>query len=120
MPESRDLTIAEPCLHCDGQQGAIPPSDPGAEIGSSHQGRALILGEELDGVAFIALRGHGQDSLTLKPEARFTDGDVTEEGVQGREAVVARPRGVVSCGFEVVTKNASVCVWAWRTGCRLA
>jgi len=34
------------------------------------------------------------------------DGDVSEEHVQRREAVVARPRGVVSRGFEMVEKFA--------------
>jgi hypothetical protein len=106
LPESRDLTVAESGLYRDQQQGPISPSDPGAESGSGHQGRALGLSEELDGPAFIAFDGYRQDSLAMKTEARFTDGDVSEERVQRREAVVARPRGVVSRGFEMVEKFA--------------
>ena len=80
VPESGDLTVTEAILYRDEQQGPIAPSNPGGEIGSGHQGPAFVLREELDGVAFMALRRHGQDSLTLQTEARFTDGDVPEEG----------------------------------------
>ena len=56
--------------------------------------------------AVVAFGRHRQDSLTLKTECRFTDRDVPEERVQRREAVVPCPRGVLSCGFEMVEKCA--------------
>jgi hypothetical protein len=98
----RDLTIAEARLNRDEQQGLIPPSDPCARIRCCDKSGGLFHSQKLHWGALVALRRDRKDALTLQGEGWFADRYILEEGMDGSQTVVSRPRAVATVEFEML------------------
>jgi hypothetical protein len=86
--------IAQSGLSGDKKQRAIPASNPCSRIRGCHEGRDLVLREELDRTMLTAFGWDRKNALALKSERRLIDRDEAKERVEGSEAGVTRPYGV--------------------------
>jgi hypothetical protein len=93
-------------LDRDGQQRAVAAPAPRRPIGGGEQGVDLGAFEKLDGPAFVAFAGHGQNALAMQGVGGFAQGDVAEERVDGGQAGIAGARAIVAALFEVFEEGA--------------
>ena len=108
----RDLAIAKPCLNGDQQQRPVPLADPRFRVGRCHKRRSFLLSQKRHRAAIISFRRYGQNSLAVQRQSRLADSYISEEGVQGRQAIVARSGTITRlrsrCSRNFPTKGASI------------
>jgi hypothetical protein len=86
------------------EHGVVAPSDPGIAIGCGEQGLHLIAGQEVDGIAVVALVRHGEDALDERGVCRLLQGDIAKEGVQRGQPRVAGACLVAPTAFQIIEK----------------
>jgi len=96
-----DLAVAKPGLHGDQQQRPVPFADPRFRIGRCHKSGSFRLREEGHWAAIITLRRYGQNALAVQRQPGLADRYVSEEGVQCRQAIVARSGAVAACELKM-------------------
>ncbi len=96
-------------LHGQEQQGPIPPSLPGREVGCGKKRHDFLFVEILDHALFVPFVGHGQHLLAVVEELRLVAGNVGEERPDGGQPGVAAADAVVAPGLEVVEEVPDHC-----------
>jgi hypothetical protein len=97
-----DLAIAKPRLNSDQQQRSVPLADPRFRVGRCHKSHGFLLSQERHRGAIITLRRYGQNALAVQRQCGFADRYVSEEGVQGRQPIVARSGAVAACELKML------------------
>jgi hypothetical protein len=87
------------------QKRAIPAANPCLGIWCGHQCDGFFLGKELDRSFLEAFGGNSENALALHAERRFSERNVSEEGMESRETVVSRAGPIASIVFQVFEKR---------------
>jgi len=105
--QADDLRYPQAGLDGHQQECAISPASPSRKVGSRQQRVDLSFVEVVDGFALVAFAGDRQYALAVEGVRGLVEGNVPEEGVDGRQADVPCARSISSLVFQVLQKLAA-------------
>ena len=105
--QSDELGSPQASLGRHQQQSAVPAPRPSALVGGGYQGIDFLSAQEVYRFGLMAFAGDGQYALSQRAQARFLEGDVMKEGMNGGQTNVTRLGLVAPLFFHVVEEAAN-------------
>jgi len=104
-PEVEELLYAGTGIEHHDEKGVVPASRGTRAVDGVEHGADLVVGEVLDDARASPLEGHGEETLADFEVLGVLRGDEAGEGVDGREAGVARHGAVAAGGLKVIEER---------------
>lgn len=103
--EIHDFLDTRPGIEHDGEERVIAPTLGGAAVDRGQHGLDLVVLQVLHRARAAPLEGDGEDALTLIQSVGTSTRKIGEEGVNGREANIARGRAVPAFVLQMLKES---------------